>query len=653
MSFFFQTNTLLPAEVLHIIFHHVENTSCWKETRDTFYQCQLVCHNWSRAAQIELYKNVYLPPDRMTSFSSTLLETKPLGHLVKRIEFYPPTQSSPCPGDFIVSCPSSVNQDIDIILQHCPNLERITSSIANKFESNFIWRRLQKAASASVVENPYKRLQLFASSDVWSLEESHLYSTLCLQFRRSLVKLRLLPNHLLSSDSSQQRDANFQMIKSKLKEFQSLEELQLCGAFVKESLINDVDEILDNCHKTTQILQLLNCNLSCNYNHYTGKVIPNRSVKILSLISQHLPASSIRYFAKKLAGLQILALGTEVSILKKTTDVEAECTEWWYQMTKLCKRLQVYNINIDQLDYEAYLHQIKGCVNMSSTIANALKKKAAAVAEIPGFGNEFIMDLSDPEGTEEKYVIELKQNGSCARLFKSFKGSFFNELVDYGQLFGCIKPFSPDVIRIFNKPYEFWPNNVRNWDVFNGVMSLIKDRKASLVHFDTLTWIEPFSNTFQHDQSAAEGGKNNIKIQANISTLMFTGSVLHVNCLPEMSPKLANIDTLIFEGCAISSESPYKLDIILPETKIGRLELNTMAAFYQNQVSFLHGFQTIVVTTDTAKMTTCTYTQNVIHNIPCQKPAGTLGSAENFLITIRCKELKSLAVSGTEVLEMS
>lgn len=641
----------LPSEVLQVIFNHVESISDWKEAKNTFYQCELACKGWARSAQRELYKNVHLSSDKITKFSNAVysnVTTPKLGYLVKNVVFYPDlitTLDTIGSMDF----PYNVGQLIDIILQHSPNIERIGSSTAIAFESKFVWRHLLSA------ETQHKRLKLFTFSDGWDIDDRHLYSMLAIKFKHSLTKLRLIPNQLLSS---MHKENNFFVLVNQLKEFKSLEQLQLDSYHVDAPILDDLDYLINNCSQKTVKLELQGCNLTSSSND-TRSLIPNRSIKKLQINDPKLNASSLYYFTNKLKALKTLVLST---LIKTPTGskTQEQVNEWWNQLIHLCLPLSYYDIKIGELDDRHYIQQIKGCINLSIATRNRNQEnKEMSMGSNFESSSEFTMCINGQKTIEENYIIELKQSNSCIRLFELYFSQRFIDMVNFDKIFETIRPHSLKIIKILsvehmleddelfynycikNMPPEGLQNhleewcNIRSWAIINGVISLIKNNIKPVVHLDKMIIPDgPPIHTV-------------VSQQAIISELKLTSSVLHPNVFLEMSSKLAQVDTLILERCTIMSRSPYIIEIILPETKVNRLELRLNRIIYFGSLYHQVGNHTIVVATDTEMAATYKYLDATDHS-SYKGLFATAGSKGNFLIYIRCKQLQEFIVSGIE-----
>ncbi|KAG2214500.1 hypothetical protein INT46_005119 [Mucor plumbeus] len=642
----------LPSEVLQFIFNHIESTSDWKETKNTFYQCELVCKGWARPARRELYKNVHLSSDEITKFASAIFSsvtTPKLGYLVKNVVFYPDLITTP---DTIVPIefPHNISQLIDIILQNSPNIERIGSSTAIAFESKFVWRHLLSA------KTQHRHLKLFAFSDGWDIDNRHLYSTLAIKFKHSLAKLRLVPDQLLSSMHEKN---DFLLLVKQLKEFKSLEELQLSSYYMDDPILGDLDYLINNCSQKTLKLELQDCNLISSSND-TKSLIPNRNIKKLQISNPKIDASSFYYFANKLEVLETLVLSTSI---KNTTGskTQEQLAGWWNQLINLCLPLRYYDIKIDEFNDRHYIQQIRDCTNLLIATTNRNQEnKAMSMGLDSESSSEFTMCINGLETAKENYIIEMKQNNSCIRLFELYSSQRFIDTVNFDGIFKSISPYSPKIIKILsvehmleddelfhnyiirNIPPEGFQNyvakwcNIRSWSIINGVISLINNNIKPMVHLDKM--IIPDGPPIIHTIASQ---------QAIVSELKLTNSVLHPNVFLEMSSKLAQVDTLIFKRCTIMSRSPYIIEIILPATKVNRLELSLNRTIYSGSLHHQVGNHTIVVATDTKMTATYKYLYKTGYK-SYEDLFATAGSKGNFLIFVRCKQLHEFVVSGAE-----
>ncbi|CEP11117.1 hypothetical protein [Parasitella parasitica] len=631
-------------EILKIIFDQIENTSEGKNSRNTFYQCQLVCKSWFRSAQYKLYKNVYLSSERITCFANTIktasISTLKLGNLVRKVEFYIDSTSYATDSvDFKLSV--DIDQDLDTILQHCPYIEQFCSPASSDFETKRIWKCLLSA------ENIHRYLNPFASLDKWTFEYRDHYAPLALKYRDTLTKLRLHSRPFLDS---MKQDFGFLSLKKHIAEFKSLEHLQLLGYFAETFFNTDLDNLINDCPKTTHSLELRNCNVSSIETHTRG-IQPNSSIRKLELTNPRLSDSSIRYFANKLKALEALKLDIKVKF-QAQMQTQEDSTEWWNQMVYLCMPLLNYNINIDEFNAMEWLYQIRGGAYLSNTVAQ--QRKASTKTN----STEFTMYINHPIITKEDYIIEMKYSDSSVRLFKSGHSQLFKLVVDFDRAFEYIQPFSPEAIRILNVQHPLYfddllqnfnndsssslakvllknykhlmpkdghisglipPCNTRNWAIFDGAISMNNSKTGSVIHLDRMI----FPDCEERQQTSAS-------MQAGISELKFTNTLFHPNVFPKMSSKLPKVDRLILDGCTIMSDSLCQLDFDFQATKLGYLELKLHNLSYRN-------CQITVETTDTSRVRTYHSTEN------------GAGCASNLVISIKCKGLKKWSISNTDV----
>ncbi|KAI8646497.1 hypothetical protein BD408DRAFT_428790 [Parasitella parasitica] len=426
----------LPDKVLQGIFEQLfEDELGWMQNAKTLYQCHLVNKKWSKSAetvQLKLFKNANLPPNDIASFASTVKASQKLADIVTNVMFYPEAPQRNA------RFPPNANQNLSVILECCPNIEIFVSPLFIEFETFFTWNCLLESKAE------LKHLKMFSFLDNWTTAEKLTYRLLSLKHKESLIKLVLFP-YDSSYDAS--KDDDFCALKTNLKHFKSLEQLQIRGSLVFSSIVGEMDQMLDDCPQTTHLLQLIECGFSSNH-AYPEKVVPNFHIKRLELVDPKLPVCSIKYFETKLKGLKDLVLSVWLSDCYQSL---CQSNEWWDQLTSMCKNLDHYNISVQDFSSDNYLHLIKCGIDLTNTIAN---QKSADFTE-------FIIDF----GQSRSYIIELKQNGSYLGLFKSKFINQFIDKADFQKIVDTLKEYSPKSITILNverlhrTPFDIFGNN--------------------------------------------------------------------------------------------------------------------------------------------------------------------------------------------------
>ncbi|KAI8638641.1 hypothetical protein BD408DRAFT_422727 [Parasitella parasitica] len=611
----------LPSEIIYKIFEHVQDVSGRKKSTSTFYQCLFVCKNLSALVQGKLLEKVDLTTNQIAGFATMLVSNPQLGFFVKDLRIYSDDEDSEA------HSPPFVELHLDIILRCTPNLE-IFGSPSVHLETNFCWSSLVAAR-----DNQLKRLKRFDLSE-WTPGNQTIYSSLCSKSAGSLTSLRLY-----FGDASQ--DTVFSALKSRIREFVSLEQLVLVSTFVDEHpIILELDTHINNCVDKVRSLCLKNCRFSSDHN-YTGQFNTNDSIRNLELRNSMLSSAAIQYFATKLTALQTFALTTD---LYNTTQSELDEPQWWRLMINLCKRLRYYNINVKSFRAENYLHQIKGGIDLLNATADHSTIDST----------EFTMHLGHSDSTPERYIIEMKRNRSTVRLFGSEKHSDFFYGANYSRVLQFMEQFSPGTIRILNvahstnfeklshNPLWFSPASIEsfsigNWPIFTEVISLIEKKSGSVVHLDKM--IFPDSDQVELIEQRV------ISRDTSISKFKLTNSLFYPDVLSKML-KFPKIDTLVFDSCIFITNYRCYLEISLPETKLGCLELNLNRTFYSNSLEYPAAASfTIVLNIGTAK-TAYVYIKD--GQQVYQKPLSGPRTADNFVISIKCQELQSLVIADIE-----
>ncbi|CEP11116.1 hypothetical protein [Parasitella parasitica] len=418
----------LPDRILLCIFEQLSgDVSGWKQNANALYQCQLVNKHWSKFAEKELlniFTNANLPPKEIANFASAVKATPRLANVVTNVIFYPETPKRNA------RFPLNADQNLAVILECCPNIEYFVSRTFIEFETLFTWKCLLET------KTEHRKLKSFSFSDKWTSAEKADYRSLSLQHQDSLNKLVLFPYH---SSRGVTEDTDFCDLKTKLSGFKSLEQLQIRGSLVTSSMVMELDQMLNDCPKTTYLLRLFECAFSSNHTYPTS-VVPNYHIKKLEIVHPKLSVCSIIYFERKLKGLEDLALSVWLSECYESKD---QCDEWWSHITNLFKPLAHYSFNIEDFSRDTYLKVIECAINMTMTIA---KYKSADAPE-------FIVDF----GESSRYIIEIKQNGSRLGLFKSKFTEQFLHNINLTEIAKIFEPYPPKAIKLLNSDHLFSP----------------------------------------------------------------------------------------------------------------------------------------------------------------------------------------------------
>ncbi|CEP08356.1 hypothetical protein [Parasitella parasitica] len=637
----------LPSEILSNVFEHVQDTSDWRIARNTFYECLFVCKKLKKLAETHLYKNVCLQKNDIEPFAWRLFFTShsnKLGDLVKSVNFYPDNCGE------IVSVPEEVNLYLNMILKYTPNIEKFVSA-STEFETFFTWQRLLLAP-----DNQNKYLKQFSLKESWSTADKRMYTLLSLKYKQTLTNVRLYP--VVKQDDSIINDGDFHEVKNHLSEFKSLEKVQLSGIFVKDKpIITELDGTINNFNCKVRSLHLEDCKFLENHDYPTN-LKPNNSVTTLDLGNPKLCAQSIQYFATKLKGLKKLTVITGINNIAQL-ETKEEYAEWWNRLNNLCKQVQQYKIDLKDFKASGYLEQIKG----SAKLLQDTKQQEANDT------TEFIMRIGKQDPSLERYMIEMRRNNSMVRLFESkISHNQFMHNTDFSEIFSSIQQFTPKTITILNVEHllnyeetleyhevfscngtleEYFTKlcSKKTWNIFHGVASLIKDRSGSVIHLEKMV----FPNSVQGFDQV---GQKPVSENTNVSEMKLTNSLIYPNVLSKFCLKMPKIERLVFDGCIFMTNSLYQLEIDLGDMELGRLELDLSRVFHSQTLISPGGGHTITVSTRSATTTAHTFIKDENHKT-YQAPSSTLGSPDNFLVSVKCKELESLAICGKEVPKIS
>ncbi|KAI8647846.1 hypothetical protein BD408DRAFT_427418 [Parasitella parasitica] len=104
----------------------------------------------------------------------------------------------------------------------------------------------------------------------------------------------------------------------------------------------------------------------------------------------------------------------------------------WDKLEIIYQKAQRYEISIKDLDFKTYLHQVKGCANLSKTLMQGTTELTVILYKRDSSKND---------------TIKLEQNGSFVRLSDRFRrdGRTFVDTAHVNETFQNLQPCSPDI----------------------------------------------------------------------------------------------------------------------------------------------------------------------------------------------------------------
>ncbi|CEP06969.1 hypothetical protein [Parasitella parasitica] len=614
----------LPSDLLREVFEVIEGTSSRQEFREFLYQVLFVCKSWSTSASYRLYEIVDLTLDVIPDFAYTI-RTKPnIGPLVKSIKIHLDTD------DTKTVFPPHLDHYLKILLRSCPNLKAFGSSSSN-FEPLVTWRLLDAAEKAH-----HKNIRCITMMDE-RIPTSYQYISLCFKFMDSLTKLHLcpalLPNYHISEST------NCRELKDRIYEFKSLTQVQICGNSIADNaIITEVDELVNYYLCKISSLELNKCKFRGDHD-YTGQMYPSRNIKKLQLTNCQVSTLALQYFGTKFQGMEKFVMIANCNFAM--VDVPNNSITWWDELANVCRKAQHY-----ELTFQKPSMKFTNCAKLSSELAQGT--------------TELTIVFDRQIGSSKGYAINMKHNGSFIRLFDLNEVSHgFINAVDVTQIFQALQPCSPAVIKALDVNNELRPERILHylkqvsqemntkqvqkthkkfWNIFNGVMSLIDGKTGSMVHLDKMTFFR------------SGLGKQTTSFETSISELKLTNCVFYYNVFLNLSARLPKVDKLIISKCIFMSNSIYQINIDLPETELGHLELN-LNSIFDSVCIFLPKTHTLAVTVGDI-------TRNYVyiedeHQKFYQKtdkgPEKLPKTPADFHISIKCKKLQTLSVSWVNV----
>ncbi|KAK4517517.1 1,3-beta-glucanosyltransferase [Mucor velutinosus] len=640
----------LPFEVLTYIFeHNVDSNSRYIQTRKDFYNYQLVCKGWSKAAQSLLYRRISCQDDNIED------------ELQRFVQFiFTIKVLAPHTGDFVKTITVCDHLDrleepltaLDAIFNSCPKLEDFYCNGSSK-----------EVAWPYLLTLPDARLGNIRSivEDKDSLNYSFLYPFVASKLDKSLSKLHFVEIHRQSTWHSR-------YLLDKLSQFVSLRELALDEC--EFNSYGQICQVLDKCSSTVTKLSISKYWPVSSLEVAISEVAnPNYSIKEIS-ISRSL-MNTVSYFAAKFKNLQKLTMEQVVPL--KMID-----PDWIHGLTDLCSSLREYNLCFN-LGLETVIKD--RCIDLTK---KASPKDTFLVIDyiVENEGDPYEDDMFDLSGR-----ITLKKNGTRSGIEVSLPRTEFDEDYtdsEFDYHTHWFDNYSPNHITIkhieeadFIKsalesghlsmattPTEFAISlrdfqrreliGAKNWTILTRSLLSTADTTDAVVSFSGM-FVPNLNGRTTHLETSSS---------PNVKQLTFSNSILYHQVLPIVSKWLPNIDILIFNACFILLEEPYTLSINLPETKLRRLAIVTGAPSFMNALPYeatVGRSQSRNIDLISAlfpgnqytlrvKANEKTYLYNVKNNtsspISNQDQADYCGTNDNFLIWIQCKELEELSIAN-------
>lgn len=665
----------LPIEILLCIFHYLKcSTNTFTDiglpvsNTDTkitdIVICQLVCKGWSKAAQRLIYQDVKLGGN-VSSFVRTITADAPqLASLVKVIAF----------SETIMEV-SDCSNLIESILNNCPQIEKLL--VNGKDMEQLIWPWIL------MEDIKLENLKTISTETCGNIIDTTLYSLLALKLRKTLTGLVLslskandqriarIYNSNPQSPGYFNGKEDFSRLIKRLTTFSSLKKLTITNCQPSAYII--LDQVLNDCPKTTLELNIKTLRL-LKWNGAQENIKPNSFIKTLRVDFFILDEVSLLYLAYKFKALESLFIQS----LEYKPKEEANKEVFWDQLTQLCSSVKIFDI---VMKYEAFGLQVtvEKCMELlikmgCDTRYIHISLMSSSVA--PGRHNHVY---------RQPRIIQINKFGlkSCGLLISgdaAALGDTFSE-----NIASWIQSFCPSTIDFnhadltlkYHKMFTIYPEehsrlkpyfdfnsksdirqfftkqcNSKNWEIFNSIISSANIDRSEM-HSMVLPNKPPLLSNYD---------------SSSIRHLELHSSILHEMVFPKISMKLPTLNELVLNTNCYLMDNSTTLKIFFPSTQLDLLVLligPTCDNTTNGSMNYHHrttnvkctlenldllaaisstGYYLLKIETEAKTYISKRQGNKIIEKLDSNTEDVAAGTNEDFLIWIKFKELKKIAI---------
>jgi hypothetical protein len=595
------------------------------------FECQLVCKGWSKPAQAILYKDISLFTKNLTEYDTE--EWTRFGQFVYTIK-----NIAPHLGTFVkrMTIRSYFNlykgslHTLEYILKTCPKIEEL---YADESSIQVVWPYL-----LTQHEDRLKEIKSVLKED--TITNSTLYGFVAVKLKQSLTHLQLGIDIIVQPAHPMQW--NYDYIIDHLHQFVSLKSVHF--ALAKFPSYHFLCRVIDKFNITVNKLSFTYyipfMSEEQELNEETAKTIkPNYSVKEIYM-GTAIFLHSISYIGIKFKGLEKI-------VIKQVVSFGYSEDQWFQRLTELCLLLKEYEFGFSFTDEELIMQccieltLAMSCDDRHLVIEYNLKDRDNDQDDVP-WGIILKKDCNS-----SKIEVKVpKDDDDCCYHTNWLHNYFPNQiqLINIEQ----IKEFYRDVCDATQDllPAENSTDSVRryisnnssdkrSWEILNKVfLSSTNTSNAVISLGEMILCNMPQNLEYQ---------------RSNIKRLTLKNSIIYHGIFPALSLQIPVLDNLIIDGCRILTEELYTLKIFLPSTKLQSLGLVLANTKDLWRDIYLHKpMSQIELYTLKIETGTKTYWSHRRGNkkLPQYKgkPDVSHGSQDDFLIWIKCQELKKMSI---------
>ncbi|CAO0798196.1 unnamed protein product [Mucor circinelloides] len=613
----------LPFEVLQGIFSKLVSHGLYRDEADvkTLHECQLVCREWRLPAQEAFYKNIRLG-ESGSSFASIIKHATELGKSVEIVNF----------SIGFASC-WNTNEILEIINRCCPNI--LILSCSSSLEQGLV---LSYIASHKL---RFEKLKIFA---IDGMETLSMYKRIVMEHKNTLTSL-----------SISSKNPGYQILLQHLKRFASLATLYLFKTSFSglQEFNKMIDDIPSVCSMGFYDLDLSNCTDMIN------DTIPNRMIRKINIKENaKFSTQSLRYFGQKFQALH--QMNAEQIIGPDGTEIEE--SSWWDQLGRIYSSFKQYQLGM-VLSNSTNMNQIQKCIDLVMATTGKTNEREFTLAMNPGwFGDDKINATLSK--TSDFYSI-------------TFDISLFAD-VNVDDILDFVHRYLPKVVNIrgiehvsflyeklaLERPVlelssiEAIIGHIEkfcirdNWAIFDKAITAFGQLEESKMHLSKFVLCkEPFSS-------------QPLYLDFKAPELRIKDSIFYEGTLPQFSLRLPKVNKLILDTCSFLKTNTYSLKIFLPTTQVHSFGLRitpfinatfwNMYGLYKYDGSCLEDFELLRAISSNGKYTLKIETDTKVYL--SMRQGGkiiqqdctdiTEGTKENFLIWIKCKDMKEFAITS-------
>ncbi|KAL9547784.1 hypothetical protein PS6_006972 [Mucor atramentarius] len=589
----------LPFEVLQGIFSKLDSHGLYRDESDvkTLYESQLVCREWRLPAQEAFYKNIRLG-ESGSSFASIIKHATELGKSVEIVNF----------SIGFASC-WNTNEILEIINRCCPNI--LILSCSSSIEQGLV---LSYIASQKL---RFEKLKIFA---VDGMETLNMYKSIVMEHKNTLTSL-----------SISSKNPGYQILLQHLQRFASLATLYLFKTSF--SGLQEFNRMIDDI-PSVRLLSFYDLDLS-NCTAMINDTIPNWMIRKIHIEENaKFSTQSLQYFGQKFQALH--QMNVEQIIGPHGTEIEE--SSWWGQLSRIYSPFKQYQLgNVSEREFTLAMNPgWFGGYKINATLSKE-SGLYSITFDIFLFADVNVDNILDCVHRYLPKVVNIRGIEHVSFLYE--KLTLERPILELSSMQAIIGHIEKFCIR-------------DNWAIFDRAITAFGQLEESKMHLSKFVLCkEPFSS-------------QPLYLDFKAPELRIKDSILYEDTLPQFSLRLPKVNKLTLDTCSFLKTNTYSLKIFLPTTQVHSFGLRitpfinatfwNMYGLYKYDSSCLEDFELFQAVSSDGKYTLKIETDIKVYL--SMRQGGkiiqqdctdiTEGTKKDFLIWIKCKDMKEFAITS-------